>query len=220
VNNPLQIEDIFFSIISCKKFISTRQKHLKLSWVNNINYIFASDVNTEDNVQLTLREGHISAVDKQLNSIDYLLSNFPNFEWYFFCDDDTFVNVKNLICYLNSLPKSVTSVGKVLSFNTDPQNPMWTIFDNDFGYYSGGAGFAVRKDLLIKLNSKNLKLKSKYSDVSMGFLMIDEVLHDCNLFNSQNPITANHSENKIKTCITYHFVKEDIMKALYDFVNK
>lgn len=214
MNTKLNKEDIFFSILSCKDFISTRQKHLKSSWVQNIKYMFASDITTEDNVMLTTQTGHISAEIKQLESLNYILKNHANFEWYFFCDDDTFVNVENLINYLNSLPEHISNIGKVLSSETDPMNPTWKAFNKGFKYYSGGAGFAIRKDLLTKLSCKKLYITTKYSDVSMGLLLADESLHDCNLLNCNIPVVENHTIEQIKKSITYHYVKDDLMCSL------
>ena len=33
---------------------------------------------------------------KHVNVIKYLIENDYQYEWFFFCDDDTFVNTKNL----------------------------------------------------------------------------------------------------------------------------
>ena len=219
------MNNVFFTIISTGKYKHSRQKTLKQTWMSgsdlllNKNYMFASDIDDEDNVLLSGKTDHSSAEVKHLNSLTYLCKNHNQYEWYFFCDDDTFVNLKNLNYFLSDTnllkEKNISSFGKVLSFRTDPNNPCWSYMGKDFRYYSGGAGYCISRDLLFEVEKK-AKLFDEttgYCDLSMGKLMKDCQLLDVGSFHSTNPWELKHNKETIKKSITYHYMNPQMMKT-------
>ena len=75
------MNNVFFTIISTGKYKHSRQKTLKETWMSggdlmlNKNYMFASDIDDEDNVLLSEKTDHSSAEEKHLNSLTYLCKN-------------------------------------------------------------------------------------------------------------------------------------------------
>lgn len=210
---------IFYTLTSSGGLLE-RQVAQKESWLKKQDYVYASDIENEDNVKLSATNNHRSAEQKQLNSLKYLYQNKNNYDWYFFGDDDTFVNTENLVNFLKELPVEISSCGSVL---TAPHLCEWP-------YYSGGAGFVLRKDVMNDLSKWTDFPNSGLSDISIGKLMYGKyTLSDyTDKFCGQNPFggscaainpNAPHSEEKIKSNISYHYVNAEEMKKLYDMVN-
>lgn len=217
------MENIFFSILSSQKFIDTRQKDIKNTWLLNYkNYTFASDIESEDNAKLSERTDAISGEEKQINSFKYLYDNKKGFDWYFFCDDDTFVNINNLSSFINE-NKNMESFGYLFSYETCPENSyVWSNYGKDFQYYSGGAGFCLRSDALQKVASCTTSVRTKYGDVTSGILFKEAKinLHHCQRMNLYSPGRYNHSSENIKHSLTYHYIKDEMMYDLYNFIER
>lgn len=210
---------IIFSIISCKNYINTRQAVLKKTWLNGIDYFFSSDCNTKDNVCFSNLQGHRSAEEKQLKAIRYAWETYRKYDWFFFCDDDTYINIYNLNTYINGIDASNNSFGLVFSKELYPLNPIWPYVEKNFQYYSGGAGFAIRNDLMEKIYNKNFDINTGYSDISVGYLLKGENLNNCHLLNQDNPYHLNHNYDTIKLSISYHYMNDDMINELYNKIN-
>jgi len=204
---------ILFLIISCENHINTRQNWLKNTWLNNLDYAFLSDIDSADNVCVTRAKGHISGEEKQIMGIDYA-NKSNNYDWYFFCDDDTYVNTKNLISHIGCLDNSCNSCGLVFSEETHPDNPIWPYVEKGHRYYSGGSGFALRKDLINRINSKIDIPKTNYGDVTLGYYLKGEKLYSSNRFNQNNYLHLKHDLHQIKHNISYHYMNEKMMKEI------
>lgn len=210
---------IVFSIISCSDNIDTRQAVLKKTWLNNICYYFASDCVTKDNVCLTTLRGHKSGEIKQLKAIEYAYNKYIDYDWFFFCDDDTYVNIHNLEKYISIIDVNLRSFGLLFSEETHPLNPIWPYVEKGFQYYSGGAGFALRNDLIKNIYNNTAHVNTGYGDVLMGQLLKGENLNNCNLLNQDNPYNLDHSLDDIKLSISYHYMNEKSMIDLHNAVN-
>ena len=68
------------------------------SWGKDVDFLFYSDCDNEDKkiVKVSDNSSYSSNEPKHINVIKYLVENNYQYEWFFFCDDDTFVNTKNL----------------------------------------------------------------------------------------------------------------------------
>ena len=68
------------------------------SWGQNVDFLFYSDCDDEEKkiVKQSNDSSYASNELKHVNVIKYLEDNDYQYEWFFFCDDDTFVNTKNL----------------------------------------------------------------------------------------------------------------------------
>lgn len=212
------MSDIFYTLIGCQAYKS-RQKALKESWLKDVknHYIFASDEDTEDSVKLSDRKDYYSCEEKQLSSLKYLTENKPNYKWYFFGDDDTYVNTKNLENLLRSF--SSDSIGFVLSRMTDPYNTAFSRF-NINAYYSGGAGFCFSQKLLMEVKDGPFPPSIHYADISMARLLGNVKFTHCNSFCPTSPTKLGHSESKIREMITYHYVSETEMNQLHEINSK
>lgn len=207
----------FFSILTTNKYKTTRQQTLKDTWLTGRDYIFASDINDGDQIKLSDKTDHSSAEEKQLNIFPVLMDRYANYDRYFFCDDDTFINTK---LYDNT--EFSPLIGHVLSEKSDPENPLWKR-KRGFEYFSGGAGFLLPKYAVQKI-AEYIPVyteRTKYGDISVGNVMDAVGLKkiDCSLFHKDKPSVYNHSNKDIKNNLTYHYIKEDNMRDLWGIVN-
>jgi hypothetical protein len=179
------------------------------SWGKDVDFLFYSDCDNEDKkiVKVSDNSSYSSNEPKHINVIKYLVENNYQYEWFFFCDDDTFVNTKNLENNLDLFDKDKIN-GSVLK-HTWPQ-------DRSLVYCSGGAGYLIHKTLL-PIISKTIKLGSGYSDVSLGIcakeLNIELINHDG--FKSQPPDFYKVEKTLIKDIYTFHYIKPDLMNEMY-----
>lgn len=210
--------NIFYSLLSCEKYKLTRQRILRETWLSKVppsDYVFLSDEHSDDSVKMSDKKDYSSCEEKQLNSLNYLLKNKLNYEWYFFGDDDTYVNPFNLTDFLSSFTEE--SVGSSLNKLSDPRNGAFDIF-NINAYYSGGAGFVFSKKTLNSVDGKLFPPSIFYADISMGRLLLNcgGKITDCNRFFATNFSELKHSEETIKRAITYHYMNESQMKKAYE----
>ena len=179
------------------------------SWGKNVDFLFYSDCDNEDKkiVKVSDNSSYSSNEPKHINVIKYLVEHDYQYEWFFFCDDDTFVNTKNLENNLDLFDKDKIN-GSVLK-------DTW-LQDRSLVYCSGGAGYLIHKTLL-PIISKTIKLGSGYSDVSLGIcakeLNIGLINHDG--FKSQPPDFYKVEKTLIKDIYTFHYIKPDLMNEMY-----
>lgn len=207
---------ICYIIKTCDKYLDTRILYQANSFIKNINindiYYLTSkpDIskrhfgwNTNDSYE------HLT-----LKIINFLYNiDIPNYDWYIFIDDDTFVFNERLENFLTNYdPKSNYYIGKELDH-----------IKNDFCLYmSGGAGYILSNSLFILLKnhiiSNGLERSFKHwcEDLNTG-LIIKEISKNNQIVrvNDVNFHTNVHSnELELKTAITFHRV---ITKEQYDF---
>lgn len=205
---------ILFCILTTNKYRDTRQAALKKTWLQGVDYFFASDINDGDQICLSSKTDHASAEEKQLGSIIHAFDKMPEYDYYFFCDDDTFVNKQNLE-FLRRL--ELDCVGSVLSEELDPMNPLWRdILYRGFRYFSGGAGFILNRATLAKcaVYLKNSEWpNTRYGDISVGIILekVGVVPLHSPLFNKDAPEKMGGFN---PSAITYHYIKEDKMYEL------
>ena len=140
-----------------------------------------------------------------------MIENDYQYEWFFFCDDDTFVNTKNLENDFEIFDKNKIN-GSVLEGT-------WSR-DKTLNYCSGGAGYLIHKTLLEKV-SKNIKSgDSGYSDVTLGICLREMGIENKNFdkFHSQSPKFYNFENETIKHEFTYHYIQSDDMVILYELL--
>lgn len=198
-------------ILTASKFKSTRQKALRETWLKNQNYIFASDELGYNSLRLSDKVGHASAEEKQINAIRYVAQHSiqGGVDRVFFCDDDTFVNVRNL-------RDDIVNCGHVLSEESDPRNPLWKARPG-FRYYSGGAGFVLDIESVKKLAALEIGPWTGFGDIKVGEMMARAgiVLTNNPLFFKDSPEHFGHSEEVVRSALTYHYVKPDRMFSLW-----
>jgi hypothetical protein len=166
------------------------------TWGQNIDYLFYSDKEDLNTIKVTDRSDYRSAEIKQVNIINNLPDHFMEYDWYLFCDNDTFVNTKLLFEKIETFDPDII-YGEVIQ--------SWP---NDFSlkYLSGGAGFLMSYKILSKIKGKLIPYNSGFSDVTLGLYFRDNELQieNSDYFVSQLPEFFNIT--KIENHITFHYV--------------
>lgn len=231
------INRTLFVVLTCDKYVETRVKNIKETWGSNSNVVYLSD-NTHMGgvVGYSTPQTYAGIQDKY--RCFFRNYSFDEYDYYFFVDDDTFVNLDFYDSYL--LPQMENFCfcrygylgvhGEDLSgkwtgynFNTisgiDTHMPLY--------YPGGGAGFILDKSGINKIKDRLNALyesdipRSGHSDVTVGFWirMCGLELINSELLNYTNPEDFSHNEDKIKSNITYHYVTMDRMIELNKICN-
>jgi hypothetical protein len=188
-----------------------RYYNIKETWGSNVDTLFYSDYEELDKniIKVSNRNDYHSNEEKHINVLKFVNDNIKDYEWFFFCDDDTFVNTKKLETNLEIFNKNSVNGSVINCWPSD-----WNL-----NYCSGGAGYLIHHELLNTI-TKNIKiLNTGYSDVTLGLHLKDlniEVI-DYNLFRSQSPTSFNYSDYEIKNFISFHYIKtKEEMNSLLD----
>lgn len=213
-------------MLSSKTFLDSRQKYLKETWLSGINdYVFVSDFENHDNICVTQISDYSSGEIKTINFLKHIVSKckFADYDWFFICDDDTFINRKRFFDVYSSLVNDKYSVyGKIINKESDPFNPIWAKRDDITSYLSGGAGYFISRHAANKIVNSDLYDKvpiTGFGDVTIGLLFKNSDLKLCNV---PNMFTGNEHQlslttYEIKNCITMHHIKTlEHQKKLYD----
>jgi hypothetical protein len=184
------------------------------SWGQNVDFLFYSDCDDEEKkiVKQSNDSSYSSNELKHVNIIKYLIKNNYQYEWFFFCDDDTFVNTKNLEKNLDLFDKNKIH-GYILK-GTWPS-------DKSLIYCSGGGGYLIHKTLLSTISKTIKTTDSGYSDVSLGICAKSLGIE----FNhNENFKPCNHEYFKvektlIKDIFTFHYVDPELMGELYEILD-
>ena len=156
---------IFCFILTTTKSLDTRTKLIRDSWAklcDNHRFIttFPESKNnyTEiiyNRLKLLQPPGYLEdkyslLTDKVYLTIKYIYEKYNNYDWYLKADDDTFIFINNLRNFLadknSSQPVTYGYDFKVIV---------------DSGYHSGGAGYVLSKEAMLK---RKLYILSKYWD--------------------------------------------------------
>lgn len=184
------------------------------SWGKDVDFIFYSDCDNKEKkiIKVSDDSTYSSNEAKHINIIKYLIEHDYQYEWFFFCDDDTFVNTKNLE---NSL--DLFDINKI---NGGVLNGTWNT-DKSLNYCSGGAGYVIHNTTLRKISGSIKSTDSGYSDVSLGICCRElniELNHSEN-FKSQNPNYYKQEVTTIKDIFTFHYISPELMSEMYDIIN-
>lgn len=186
---------ILFLILSTKANVNTRQRWQRETWLSDmregVDYVYLDEPNGEETYDRVAWK-----------YVAWLRANELKHDWYFFCDDDTWVYVERLRAYLKTCAYTEMTGFKGGDFKA---------FDNTHvTWFSGGAGIAVKNDLLHDMQEYVMKddiTVFHESDTSLGYwaaISSSPVLKThCRLFRPQQP---HHESNRgIKDAITYHY---------------
>jgi hypothetical protein len=208
---------------------------VRKTWAKDVDYVMLGDPSQQGG-------DIISYPEVPENNYDYLWIKYLAFikrneftkDWYFFCDDDTFVNVKNLKTVLEKYdPTQNVCIGSKCILNKDGTDRfgtptgflMETIKGKDVSlpltHPSGGSGFALSKktlQLLKEYLKGNKDIGYCYKvDAALAFWLtkINTELIHVDEFYGNVPGHFNHTEEDIKKNITYHYIKQEQMYDLY-----
>lgn len=186
-----------------------RFNNVKETWGNNVDTLFYSDYEELDKniIKVSDRTDYHSNEEKHINVLKYVNENIKNYEWFFFCDDDTFVNTKKLESVLDTFNKKSVNGSAIKCWSSD----------YNLEYCSGGAGYLIHYELLDTITKKIKVLNTGYSDVTLGLHLRDlniSVL-DSIFFRTQPPSAFNYNDEDLKNFITFHYIKtKDEMQLL------
>lgn len=237
------IDNTLFVILSCDKYITTRVDGIKNSWGKNVNTVFLVDSLTDDESLLGYNtpKTYDGIQDKYYNF--FLNYDFTNKDYYFFVDDDTFVNLKEL--QKLTLPNSneLFCMGRELHLNPNGTDkwgnntgyPMIKIKGDNTTlpliYPSGGSGFIVSKQSCIKIQNYlkligNNKPISGHSDVTFGFWFRNTegrfISSQLFWWDTPDKLINNPWEKFTMSdnFLTYHYVNEKLMVFFNTKYNK
>jgi len=139
-----------------------RYYNVKESWGKNVDCLFYSDHNDVDKniIKVSDRTDYHSNEEKHINSLHYVSTNIKDYEWFFFCDDDTFVNTQKLEGLLDTFDKNSIH-GSLLDEGNWPM-------DKSLNFCSGGAGYLIHSELLTNIIEHIKILNTGCSDVTLG----------------------------------------------------
>lgn len=189
---------IAFFLLTTEKY-TDRQDNIINSWGKDVDLYFYSE--HSDSSRNVLQVCDVNNVEvKQISIFNKIKNDYQNYEWYFFGDDDTFVNVKKLTQDLDTFDINKVH-GQDLGYG---DSRCW----GELHYPSGGAGFLINKKILYNFfDSKNYNVG--WSDVTFGLNMLDkkiEIEHNSN-FLSQHPSFYGISIDDCHKYYTFHYVK-------------
>jgi hypothetical protein len=177
-----------------------RYENIVETWGKDKNMIFYSDYEDLDKkiYKVSHRTDYHSSEEKHLNVLLLIKEKFNTYDWFFFCDDDTFVNTRNLE---NENFDENFIHGSILT-------GCWP-HDTNLPFCSGGGGYLISKENLFKMVENIFIPNTGASDVSFGI-----IAKKCNLyflnnekFNSQAPEFYSDKEDKLKNFTTFHYIK-------------
>ena len=218
---------ILFIILTCEKYLETRCKWQKKTWINDIkeisDYLFLS---SKSNIESKIY-GYNTPDTYETAPIKYVefFKNYTlrDYDYLYFCDDDTYIDVERLERKITEL-KDFECYGRIGKVDYNP-----IIIDNGGKYFpitypSGGAGFLITRNTFNKI--KYYLQTQPYpiflnTDVTIGSWFQDiniNIIEGCDLLKSQNP---DHPENNnIKDFISFHYCDENHFNDLYKNKNK
>ena len=219
---------ICYIISTCNKYLETRVKYQMETMLKNVNKDDIYYLTSKSNIEKR-QFGWNCMDDIQNITWKYIYfiynMNIPDYDWYIFIDDDTFVfenRLKNILSNYNS--EDYYYIGKELDHIKD-----------EFGLYmSGGAGYAISKSLYSQIVSyiKKIGKDEAYyciihllvqcDDVCMGLwiqdiqknekIKINQINND--LFN----MSLHNNTDELKTAITFHGLRTKEHYENYDSI--
>lgn len=206
-------------------FVNTTRKHtdrienIQKTWFHKIDTVFYSDhEDLENNIlKVSNRDDYASGEEKQINVLNRLKnltdeddnSLLDLYKWFFFVDDDTFVNVDNLREHLKFFNEDIV-YGSIFDSVKDSENPVYKngVIPKESTFPSGGAGFLVSSKVVRYIGEfKNYNTCCGDVSVGLNFFFNKVEQHNVEFFNSQNPEFYGHGEKEIEKSITYHYIK-------------
>lgn len=189
-----------------------RASYLKSYYDNKADFFFYADYEKlEDRVvKVSHADYYASNELKHINVLNLIRRSkaYERYSFFYFVDDDTFVNLENLNRFLDQNQFNKFSwVGEMLSRKTNACNPVFKRYP-DLKYMSGGAGYLLTSKLFEGKPFSNYF--TGYSDVCLGLNLAKHgyvnLMQDSK-FRSQPPHSYVLSDEEIKNAISFHYIK-------------
>lgn len=217
--NPENNLKICYAILSCNAYKYTRNEWQKKTWLKNIEndpnadyyFLFANMGEDRHCVGWETEDNYESCPHKYRELIKNM--DLSNFDYVFFCDDDTYVFHSRLKEYLSQFDKSKKlMIGRKGDYG-------------DIIFMSGGGGFALSSSLYQVLRGYICKEYDRIpimrnSDVTMGLWIknIMEEYKDIEYKVSDLIPSDNHHRSPGYTpekSLTFHYVTEELFNYYY-----
>ena len=211
-------------------YLDTRVKSIQNTWGKLIDTIFLTDSENsqKDIIGYNTPKNYDGIQDKYLNFFEKF--NFEKYDYYFFVDDDTFINIENLKSL--KIPSSEDNFAYIRRLVLNPDG---TDKDGNYTGYpmdklrghniqlplthpSGGAGYILSKKTTLEIKkylefAKDDTSLSGHSDVTLGFWLRNV---GSNLIFSEDlwwekPKECEPFGFNEKTFLTLHYVDEELM---------
>lgn len=210
---------VLYLAVTTGRYHETRVRAILETWGSEVSdrVFFLSDApwSSDRVIDLQVPADYESASLKLLAGLGWAHARFrDSFDWFFVCDDDTFVYTENVEAFLQSKnPGARTCYCQMLQHY--PALP-------DLTYPSGGAGFAMsRATLKTLIPAFEGCAYHPFTDVTIGVCMrevgIDVI--DIPGFYSQPPkkVEENRGSGEfLPTPYTFHYITPEMMHQLYD----
>ena len=214
----MEPSDILICIVTTKIYKETRLKALRETWLKDANYMIFSDEEDIDNHIMKVSDDNTykSNVEKT-NEMLYWIHNFGTKKWYFYADDDVFVNMREMNEYVKTLDDNVVYGYEFTPTRSTAHLPsFWKMFEPGFTYLSGGAGIVISKKVVDIIYDKIHIYDPACADINIGLCIRKlqiPIGHD-DRFHPFTPARHNCS-NEIKKCLTFHKINIDHQYALH-----
>jgi len=172
------------------------------TWGIDIDYIFYSDYEDKlkNIIKTTNNPDYFGLEEKMLNATKTIYENFKGYEWFLFCDDDTYINVKKLFLELPNFNEEFV-YGQIL-LHGYRQNP-------EVIFCSGGAGILIHNKNLEKIQNNIINHNIGIADVSFCMNLNNnniKITHS-NLFYNDTPQSKNLDKINYNDYISFHNIK-------------
>ncbi len=202
---------ILYVILSCDKYKDTRQKWQRETWIKDaLAFAYLNDPIGEETYK-----------NAPLKYVEFFMtfSDTDNFDWFFFCDDDTYVNTDKLEIELPFLSTMVKEGRPTMIGFKGGEFPIYNL---KIAWCSGGAGIALNREAVknIQTHLRNTPhpLVTDETDISLAIWATmgnkELVVIDNKRFSPFNPLDA--AREGLKDCITYHYCERKDFYGLYD----
>ncbi len=212
---------ILYIILSCDKYKDTRQKWQSETWLNNVENVIYLDKPAYQGIANTNFEDNYKNAPLKYCELLECCTFKDDIDWFFFCDDDTFVYTEKLEECISE--QSILTGGRpqMIGF----KGGEFPIYNLKIAWCSGGAGIALNreavKNIQTHLRATPRPLVTDETDISLAIWATmankDLVVIDNKRFSPFNPREA--MKEGLKDCITYHYCERKDFYELYERKN-
>lgn len=191
---------ILYCILSGHEYRKTRLKACFDTWAAGKHVIVFSDEDKGCSINCG-GSGYVNCPEKVRNGMKRVVKT-EDVDWMLFCDDDTYVNTKQLKKYLSKKDDKPIAYGNRI--NLYKRN-------RDLCYLSGGGGYAMRPDTLRLIVEKLKKVAhDKFADVMVGYAIQRARIQmsDEKMFHMERPWDYKYTLEEVKQKITFHHLDE------------